>query len=134
MITLELNIKNGVKKVSIKEDVLFNAILSQNPKMIKKLIKSAALCYKVSDAFFTIINNYVDFTDDGISLYPGLIIRTGLDKYAVLYLEGSEIDEEYMIKLIKDYIYDTDTYCNDGISIDKFEIDKKTFLNATKDF
>lgn len=132
MITLDLNIDNTMKKVKIKEDVLFNAILSEHPEMIKKIIKTIYFSYDISDAFFTIVNSYIDFTNDGISIYPGLIVRTGLYDFAVLYLENTEIEEEYMVNLIKEFLHDAGHKKTIEANINKFEVDKKTFLNAAK--
>jgi hypothetical protein len=132
MITLDLKINDKIQKVQIKEDILFNAILAEHPKMIKKLIKTMCLSYKVSDAFFAIVNKFVDFNGDGISLYPGLIVRTGLDDYAVLYLEGAVIDEEYMLKLIHEYAYNDGDHKINEINVNYFEINKSDFLNAIK--
>lgn len=132
MITLDLNVGDVLKKVKIKEDVLFNAMLAEHPEMIKALIKATCLTYKVSDAFFTIVNNYIDFDEDGISIYPGLIVRTGPMDYAVLYLESSEIDEEYMISLIKEFIYDVGDLAPAEININQFEISKSEFLSAAR--
>jgi len=132
MITLDLKVNNKLNKVKIKDEVLFNALLSKNTSLIKKLIKIEAPFYKISDAFFDIVNTYVDFTKDGISLYGGLIVRTNICRYAVLYLKESIIDEEYMIKLIDDYIHDIGDYMPKKIDIDKFSINKHTFLKTLK--
>lgn len=132
MITIDLNIDKNLEKVHIKEDVLFNVVLSKNPRLIKKFIKSIHPLYKISDAFFSIVNNYVDFTKDGVSIYTGLIIRTGLDDYAVLYLEGTKIDEEHMLKSIDDYIKDIGDHIPREININQFVIKKNAFLAATK--
>lgn len=132
MVTIDLNLNSKLKKVSIKDDILFNALLSKNHKLIKKFIKSYNPLYKISDAFFEIVNNFVDFTDKGVSLYAGLIVRTGLCEYAVLYLENSTVDEEYMIKLIDEYINDVGDYRPKEVNINKFEIKRDTFLHTLK--
>ncbi len=132
MITIDLKIKEKLDHVHIKDDVLFNAILSEHPTLIKKLIRSIDPFYKISRNFFEIVNNYVDFKSDGTSMYAGLIVRTGLTKYAVLYLGGSEIDEEYMIYLIDEYIHDLGDYIPKTVDIDRFEIDNKDFIAAIK--
>ena len=131
MITLDLKIENKLKKVKVREDVIFNAILVEHPEMIKKLIKATYMPYKISDAFFRIINPYVDFDKDGSSLYPGLIVRTGVAEFAVLYLENSYIDEEYMICLVKDFVRDNGDFNVKDVNINKIEVDKKVFLKAT---
>lgn len=128
MIELDLKIDGNIKKVKVDENILFNAELIKRPELIKSLIKQVQRSYKISDSFFEILNSYVDFNSDGISLYSGLIVRTNIDSYAVLYLSGAELDEEYMLKIIYEYIYDINDYTPDEINIDKFEIDAKTFL------
>lgn len=132
MITLELNIDKELSKVQIKDEILFNVLLSKNPKLIKKLIKSISPFYKISEAFFEIVNTYVDFTNEGVSIYTGLIVRTGLNKYAVLYLENTIIDEEYMLKLIDDYVREVGDYIPKEIDVDKFEISRRVFLSILK--
>lgn len=132
MITLDLKINNTDGKVKLKDDVLFNAVLSKNPKLISKLIKSIHPLYKISDDFFEIVNTYIDFTQNGISLYSGLVVRTNLNDYAVLYLEDSEIDEEYLIKVLDEYIHDIGDYTPKEINVNKFEIDKSVFLSIIK--
>ncbi len=132
MITIELNLDKKFEKVKVNDNVLFNALLGKNPKMIKKYIKSIHPLYKISDTFFEIINNFVDFDKSGVSLYAGLIVRTGLTDYTVLYLEGSSLDEEYMVKLIDDYIKDTMDYVPKEVNINKFEIKKELFLSTLR--
>lgn len=132
MITLDLNVNSKFQKIKIKDDILFNAVLAEHPKIIKKIIKEMSFSYSISEAFFTIVNKFVDFNENGESLYPGLIIRTGIRDYAVLYLENSNIDEEYMIKLIQEFIYDAGDINPKEVNINKFEVDKKTFLSAIK--
>lgn len=132
MITLDLKIAGKSGILQVKDEVLFNAILGKHPKLIKKFIKSIHPLYKITDTLFEIVNNYVDFSHDGLSLYCGLIARTGLYDYAVLYLEGTTIDEEYMVKLIDDYIHDVGERIPNEINVCKFEVTKKAFLHATK--
>ena len=132
MITLDLNIDNKMQKVKIKDEILFNSLLVDHKELIKNLIKVMCPSYDLHEAFFDIVNKFVDFTKEGVSLYPGLIVRTSLNEYAVLYLEGVDIDEEYMIVLIKEYIHDIGDYDPKEININKFEIDKKTFLKTLK--
>lgn len=129
MINLDLNLRKTKQKIKIKDEVLFNALLSKNPKLIKKLIKSIRPFYKISDAFFEIVNTFVDFTLDGVSIYTGLIVRTGLDDYAVLHLEGVPLDEEMMLKIIDVYIKDTGDHTPIEINVNKFEINRKVFLS-----
>ncbi len=132
MITLNLKIHNDYKKVALKEELIFNAILSEHPKMIKSLIKSILPTYKINQSLFNIINQFIDFTDELISIYPGLIVRTGLTDFAVLFLEDTIINEEYMISLIQEYLYDVGNYSPKEVNINKFEVSKSTFLKATK--
>lgn len=130
MIELDLNIDKKIKKVKVDENFLFNAELIKRPNLIKTLIKKVKYTYIINDNFFEILNNYVDFNKDGESIYSGLIVRTNIDSYAVLYLEGSTIDEEYMLKIIDEYIYDINDYTPEEINVDKFEIDPKLFLKV----
>lgn len=134
MITLDIKIDEKLKSIKIKEDVLFNAILIDQPKSIKKIIKNINSTYKISNDFFEVLNKFIDFTDDGVSLYPGLIIRTGLYDYAILYLENAKLDEEYMLDIIREYIYDVGHHNYHTINLNKFEVDKTTFLECTKDY
>lgn len=129
MITIDLKIGKDLNTVKIKDEILFTALLSKNSVLIKRLIRSIHPFYKISDAFFDIVNTCVDFTDEGISIYTGLIVRTGIDSYAVLYLEGTPLDEEHLIKAIDDYIRDIGDHTPKEINVDKFEISKKVFLN-----
>lgn len=131
MITLDLKVTGKLGNLKIKDDVLFNAILCKNPTLIRKLIKSIHPLYKISKTFFAIVNNYVDFSKEGMSMYCGLIVRTGYANYAVLLLEGSEIDEEYLVTLVNEYIHDSG-YTPKEVNINKFEISKKDFLHATR--
>ena len=131
MLEIDIKIDEKTKKIKINKNVLFNSQLVSHPKLIKKLIKHVNRSYKISDDFFEIINNYIDYNKEGRLLYSGLIVRTGLDNYAVLYLKNTKIDEEYMIKIINDYIFDIADHIPSELIIDKFEIDVKTFLNVT---
>ncbi len=132
MITLDLKVDNVEGSIKIRDEVLFNAILAKNPEIIKKLIKVIHPLYKIKKDFFEIVNTYVDFTRNGVSLYSGLVVRTGLSDYAVLYLENVSIDEEYLIRIINDYIHDVGDINPKEININKFEIDKKIFLSIIK--
>ncbi len=132
MVTIELNLDKKFDKVKIDDNILFNALLGKNHKLVKKYIKSVGPFYKISDAFFEIVNNFVDFDNNGVSLYGGLIVRTGLSDYAILYLEGSSLDEEYMVKLIDEYIKDTMDYIPKEVNVNKFEIRREVFISTLK--
>lgn len=118
------------KKLAVRNGFLFNAYLINNPKLIKKLIHSIVRMYKIRDGFFTIVNGYVDINADSNGSYPGLIVRTDYKKYAILYMENSEIDDETMIFLIKEFIYDKGERAPKSIDLDKFEISEEMFLEA----
>lgn len=130
MIKIDLKIKDRNDVLCIKDEVLFNALLSQKPDFIKKLLKTIAPFYKIKKTFFEIVNPFVDIDENGNSLYAGLIIRTDYDSYAVLYLENTTIDEEYMISLITNYIHDQGETHEAEIDINTFEVDKKSFLKS----
>ena len=132
MITIELNLKNQTRKIELQDDVLFNALLSQNDNMIRKLIKMAHPLYKISDAFFDIVNRYVHVTDEGSTLYGGLIVRTGFDEFAVLYLENASLDDDYIVELVEGYLHDTGENISMTVNINKIEIDRLLFLRALK--
>ncbi len=132
MVTIELNLDKRFDKVKINDDILFNALLGKNHALIKKYIKFVSPFYKISDAFFEVVNNFVDFDDNGVSLYAGLIVRTGLSDYAILFLEGSTLDEEYMVKVIDDYIKDTMDYVPEEVNVNKFEVKREIFLSTLK--
>lgn len=132
MITLNLKFNDDYKKVAVKDELIFNAILSEHPNMIKSLMKSILPSYKVNKSFFTIVNRFIDFTEDLISIYPGLIVRTGLTDFAVLFLEDTEINEEYMVSLIQEYLYDVGNFLPSDVNINKFEISRNAFLKASK--
>lgn len=132
MITLEINLDKNLRKVQIKDAVLFNAILSRSDKLIKKIIKSVDSSYVINNSFFEIINNFIDFDDEGVSLYGGLIVRTSLEEYAVLFLEHSNLDEEYMLSLINQYIKDVGDHIPKEVNVYKFEVQKEVFLQVIK--
>lgn len=132
MITLNLKINDNFKKIAVKEELIFNAILSEHPKAIKSLIKTILPTYKINTSLFNIVNRFIDFNDELVSIYPGLIVRTGLSDFAVLFLENTIINEEYMVTLIQEYIYDVGNFSPSEININKFEISKSAFLKATK--
>lgn len=130
MVTIDLKLNEHLEKVNIKDEILFNAVLCENPKLIKKIIKSIYPLYRISKAFFEIVNTFVDFTNDGDSLYIGLVVRTSLEDYAVLYLEDTQVNEELLIKVIEDYIHDKGDHQPREININKFEIKHKVFLTV----
>jgi len=132
MVTIELNVDKRFDKVKINDNILFNALLGKNHQLIKKYIKSISPFYKISDAFFEVVNNFVDFDSNGVSLYGGLVIRTGLSDYVILYLEGSTLDEEYMVKVIDDYIKDTMDYVPEEVNVNKFEVRRELFLSTLR--
>lgn len=121
---MEIHIDN------IDKNFLFNIELIKKPSLIKKLIKGIDKTYTINNTFFDILNNYVDVDENGNSLYGGLIVRTGLDDYAILYLENACLDEEYIIKVINEYIYDIADHKPGEININKFAISINTFLNV----
>lgn len=130
MITVNLKIENKIKKVNIYDEVLFNTLLANNLLLIKKLVKSVCPGYKINGPFFGIVNNFVDFSNQGVSLYAGLIVRTDLNEYVVLYLQDSILDEKYMLKLIDDYIKEIGDYRPTEVNVNKIEIKKEAFLKA----
>ena len=132
MINLKLKYGDLYKIVNVKEEHLFNAYLVKYPNLIKKIIHTIAINYKISKTYFYIVNSFIELNEDFDSLYPGLIVRVGLNRYAVLYLQDSQIDEKYMVDVIKEYIYDKGEHLPQEIGIDKFEVDKATFLEASK--
>lgn len=132
MINLKLKFNDEYKNVDINEAHIFNAYLTKNPELIKKLIHSIVFKYKISKTYFSIVNTFIELSDNYVAPYPGLIVRVGIKQYAVLYLEGSTIDEKCMVDIIKEYIYDKGEHLPDEIYIDKFEIDKVCFLEASK--
>ncbi len=129
MITIDLNVGTNVRKFKIRDEILLNAVLSENEKIVRRIIKQIKPFYKIDKSFYEVVNSYVDFTSEGVSIYAGLIVRTGSKHYAVLYLEGSEPEEEYMLKLIDNFIRENDNDNNiNEIDIDKFEVSREIFL------
>lgn len=131
MITLDLNIKGSNDTWHVKDEILFNAIIGKDKDLIRKLIKSIHPLYRVKDNFFEVINNFVDFDSNNVSLYCGVIVRTNMFDYAVLYLEDTEIDEEYLISLIDEYIHDIGE-TPEEVNVTKFIIDRTSFLSSLK--
>lgn len=130
MIKIDLKIKDREDVLCIKDEVLFNALLSQKPEFIKKLIKTMSPLYRIKSTFFEIVNPFVDIDAGGNSLYAGLIVRTDYASYAVLYLENTVVDEDYMVGLITNFIHDLGEMSEVEIDINTFEVDKKTFLKS----
>jgi len=130
MITLELDIKKNI--INLKEEVLLNVFLSKKPDEIKKLIESKRFGYKVSSSFFDIVNNFIDFDDDGTSKYAGLIVRTNLEDYVVLYLDGTSPDEDYMNSLIEEYIKDIGNFKPKKTNVIKIALKNKDIFRYFK--
>ena len=124
MEALKLNI--GKTDINIGDEVLLNSVLNENPKMIKRLIKSISPFYKINENYFDIVNPFIDYNIEGQPIYAGLIIRTNKAIYAILYLEGHSIDEENALLLIEDYIRDIDDFHPKEIKIDTFKIKRKS--------
>ncbi len=132
MIKLELKLNGKSRKVKLPDEILFNSLLSQNTKAIKHLIKIALPLCKISPVFFDIVNKYIDVTEDGHCLYGGLIVRTGLDEFAVLYLENTQPQDDYIIELVEQYLRSSGENLSLTVDINKIEIDKALFLRAMK--
>ncbi len=132
MINLNIKINKKLQKVEIREEVLFNTFLYERLDTIKQLIKLIHPRYKIDPHQFKVINKFIELDSDLVSVYPGLIVKTKFDTYATLYLENTIVDEEYMISLIKDYIYDTQENIPKIVNIDKFEVTKEDFLKVIK--
>ncbi len=119
---------------NITKEILFNVIISKDLKIIKKIIKRIDPSYKISDEFLQIINNFVDIDKSGLASYPGLIVRTSIQDYAILYLEDSKLDEDYIVDLITEFIIDRDDYISKEFNITKFIVKKTTFLEIIKKY
>ncbi len=130
MINIDLKFKDGKNAVSLQDEVLFNALLSQRPEFIKKLIKNMSPFYRIKEDYFEVINPFVDIDKNGMSLYAGLIVRTSFDKFAVIYLEKSTLNEKYMTTLISSYLHDRGEDVMNRVDIVKFEVTKKNFLKS----
>lgn len=117
-----------LKQVKINNDLLFNAFLVNNQKVIKDLIKKTYSRYKINDEFFFIINKFIDIDKNNNYIYPGLIIRTNVDRYIILYLEETKINEIYAMNIIHDYLKDINDIKIKDINITKFEISKELFF------
>lgn len=129
---ITLKESKSINEIIIGKDIFFNCILINNKILINKLIKKTNPTHKISKSFFTILNEFIDYEKNGNYKYPGLIVRTNLYNYNVLYLEGTLIDEEYMLAIITEYILDVNDYKPEEINIDLIEITEKEFISAYK--
>lgn len=119
-----------LKEVKINKDLLFNVTLVNNEDLVKQLIKKTYPRYKINKEFFFIINKYIDIDKNKEYIYPGLIIRTNISEYAILYLEGTIIDEIHAMNIIHDYLVDINDIKVKDINITKFQISKDLFLKV----
>ena len=87
MAKLKLKLGDNYQDVELRDDYLFNSYIVMHPELIKKLIHNIAFRYKINRAYFRIVNSFVDYNKCSSSSYPGLIVRVGLCRYAVLYLD-----------------------------------------------
>lgn len=126
---LNLKYKELNKEFDIKDDYLFNSYLVEHPTLIKRLIHSIKRSYKISDVYFEIVNKCINLDDKNTFNYPGLIVRVNIRTYAVLYLENTETNDDVILDLISEYIYDKGDVNPVTVNIDKFEITKDVFLN-----
>ena len=117
-----------LKDIKINSDLLFNTILVNNERLIKDLIKKTYSRYIINNEFFFIINKYIDIDKNKNYKYPGLIIRTNIYEYAILFLEGTIINENLALNIIYDYINDVKDITPNDINITKFNIKKDLFL------
>lgn len=117
-----------LKDIKINSDLLFNTILVNNERLIKDLIKKTYSRYIINNEFFFIINKYIDIDKNKNYKYPGLIIRTNIYEYAILFLEGTIINENLALNIIYDYINDIKDITPNDINITKFNIKKDLFL------
>lgn len=133
MINLNLRINQRIEKIELNEGVLFNTVLYDHLDIIKKLIKMIYPSYKIDMLQFKVINKFIEFDNDLVSVYPGLIVKTRFDTYAVLYLENTIVDDEYMISIIREFISDTQENPYKTVNIDKFEVNRSDFLKVIID-
>ena len=119
---------------NITKELLFNVIISKDLNIIKKIIKNIDSSYKINNEFLQIINGYIDLDKNGFIKYPGLIIRTSIQDYAVLYLEDTKLDEDYIIKLITEYVIDRDDFISKEFNITKFMVKKSSFISIIKKY
>ena len=119
---------------SITKEILFNVIISKDLNVIKKIIKNIDSSYKINNEFLQIINGFIDLDKNGFIKYPGLIVRTSIQDYAVLYQEDTKLDEDYIIKLITEYIIDRDDFISKEFNITKFMVKKSLFINIIKKY
>ena len=119
---------------NITKELLFNVIISKDLNIIKKIIKNIDSSYKINNELLQIINGFIDLDKNGFIKYPGLIIRTSIQDYAVLYLEDTKLDEDYIIKLITEYVIDRDDFISKEFNIIKFMVKKTSFINIIKKY
>ena len=119
---------------NITKELLFNVIISKDLNIIKKIIKNIDSSYKINDEFLQIINGFIDLDKNGFIKYPGLIVRTSIQDYAVLYLEDTKLDEDYIIKLITEYVIDRDDFISKEFNITKFMVKKSSFISIIKKY
>ena len=119
---------------NITKELLFNVIISKDLNIIKKIIKNIDSSYKINNEFLQIINGFIDLDKNGFIKYPGLIVRTSIQDYAVLYLEDTKLDEDYIIKLITEYVIDRDDFISKEFNITKFMVKKSSFINIIKKY
>ena len=117
-----------LKDIKINSDLLFNTILVSHEEMIKDLIKKTYSKYNINHSFFFVINKYIDIDKNKNYKYPGLIIRTNVYEYAILFLEDSTINENLALNIIYEYINDVKDIKPSDINITKFSIKKDLFL------
>ena len=129
---LNIKINEKFKKIKLNEELLFNVVLYENTFLIKKLIKMVHPTYKIDSHQFKVVNKYIELNMNLTAVYPGLIVKVKYDTYAILYLENTIVNEEYMISIIKNYIYDTCENSPKQINIDMFEITMNDYLSAVK--
>ena len=119
-----------LKQVKINKDLLFNVTLVNDEKLVKELIKKSYSRYKINKEFFFIINKYIDIDNKKEYKYPGLIVRTNINEYAILYLEGTSVDEILAMNIIHDYLVDINDIKVKDINITKFQISKELFFKV----
>ena len=61
-------------------------------------------------------------------MYAGLIIRTSLEEFVVLFLKDSDPDDDYIVQILDEYTKDLDEKISDAITINKIEISKDLFF------
>lgn len=132
MISIEVKTKNSTKRIELSNGILFNSLLCQNEVLVRKLIKEVHPFYKINKTFFEIINKFVDLNEEGRDIYGGLIVRTGFSDFAVLYLENTAVDDDYIVKIIGEYIRDIGENVERTIIINKMELRLSSLLRIFK--